>query len=119
MRRLVTVSQNIGSRTRTASSNTIATEKGAVMSNAKRRPRVGGGPMSSPRRRGSNLSVTKERRVLLLDLVHLRQHPVGVVGQELDLGERRAVGGLLHVRVERAVAALVDDELLHRGGEEE
>src|SRR5438270_7653417 len=80
----------------------MAAEKGAVGSNA---------PLSYLAPRTSYL-VSKDPRVLLLDLRHLRQHSGRIVGQELDLRERRAVGGLLHVGMQRALAAEVHEHLL-------
>src|SRR5258707_6500477 len=98
----------MGRSTSIASNSTIAMEKGAVRStpvNAEwRRPRAGGGPMSG--------LVPKNRRVALLDVGHQRHHAGRVIGQELDLRERRAASPVLQVPVHGALSAHVHPELL-------
>src|SRR4051812_42952570 len=95
-------------------------ENGAVRSKDCR-PRAGRDPMAwaascdgvTPRAcAGVTVLVAKDRRVLLLDLGHLRELALRVVRQQLDLAERRAFRRLLRVRMQRALAARVDDELL-------
>src|SRR5260221_1668028 len=99
----------MGRSTSIASNSTIAMEKGAVRStpvNAEwRRPRAGGGPMSG--------LVPKNRRVALLDVGHQRHHARRVIGQELDLRERRAPRRLLHRPVPGTPPPEVHPELLH------
>src|SRR5439155_18318946 len=56
--------------------------------------------------------VAKERGVTLLDFRDLRKYGGRIVGQQLDVLERRAVRRLLYVRMYRAQAALVDEQLL-------
>jgi hypothetical protein len=70
-----------------ASNATIAREKGAVQSTeAKLHAPLR--PLDSCLRR--NDLVSKDRRVLLLDLGHLRHHAGRIVGEQLDLRKRRA-----------------------------